>query len=683
MLNDLVFGRTRRKFVSGFLLAIALVVFAGSAPAQMTSGTESLTYTYSVDAPFVNRASTDASTHLDAAGQRIDPYSFDIPRFDPALGSLLRIHFNWRMETVGSRTCSVVLCRVAFGQLNFATDAVDTDREAFVDCTDLDPGNTVTCAGVFAPYGINFPQWAQGTSAFSDLFEYRSTFTLSTVGGELSYLTRSSDKPESWELRVLPELNIVSMDTITRFQLNAVARITVEIRYEYVKSVRVRVLNADESAEVLAIAADGRAFTVLEVSSDVPGRFIIQPNFDATNNNCNYRPHGQYGWSLDGSITEPDQGYLKKSRRLIAGLHPMSTLRIKAAADGGGWEYVGKAIYWAPSKFSELDCASVTRTVPLTVLGYTEGGSLIGETRVGLNIVRPPAILVHGWASNEDIFDNLEARMRQRAFDPALVTRADYRKTACDDFRSNSHVIAQQTDRALQNAASKRVAAAAVDVVAHSLGGILAYAHSNDGGFVRYSEPEGRHEIHSLVALDTPWLGSDWANNSVARSLARLALCRSFSLGAMDDLQPESAGLDSVLSEPANVPIFTVAGLSTSWPKIVAAAGGATYVLQGVPLLNVIVSATAISGVASAPVSETQFGDIVVSQCSQRGGRGRVPMLQRDHEHFSATAGFLTGPYDSTPVIDAILARWSIGVYLPEDSTNFLNPYPLGLDQCE
>jgi pimeloyl-ACP methyl ester carboxylesterase len=657
----------------GLALLLAAHLCCRTAYAQASDQTEIQNYTYVVDAPFNKHTSSSYATDLKPGLVPVDPFVIDIPRHDPKLGTLLRVYFAWHMEIVGTRTCSSS-CQVAVGEMNFTADPLDTIYDGFVRCTDITPGSVWACGGVFFPYGLNFPYWPAGTSNFNDKWDSTSVYTFSAHDESRTFLTKADDLPSNWQLAVLPELKTVPLTGV--ITVNALARVTVTITYEYLKPVRVRVLDHAESFQAAAIAADGRANAVIEVASDSPGGFTVEPDMEANDNGCGYRPAG-YGWALDGSITAPDEVSRKKTSRLVEPGIPIDTPRTSAS---GGTEYVGKAVYWAPSMFAESDCPDTSRTVPLKITAYNDSFVRVDEVRLKLKIVRPPVALVHGFNSDSSIFKALRARLQARAFHPDLVVDGDYKQTSCDGFSMNFRVPERAIENALDAAEQQKVEAEAVDFIAHSMGGLLTYAYASKWP-VQYASPEGSHPIHSLVSLDTPWLGSAWPSNLTARVLIS-AMCKG-KQGALNDLNIDSAPLWGILKNQPNVPVFAVAGVSSAWSSLKSAvnSAGDLVVVKASSLMAAVAAASAI--VDSAPVPETANGDLVVSKCSQMGGVNKSPAFERDQTHMSAP-GLLTGPYDHSQVIDYVMQRWSTGVDPATAASAMLDPLNGGgMRQCE
>jgi pimeloyl-ACP methyl ester carboxylesterase len=177
----------------------------------------------------------------------------------------------------------------------------------------------------------------------------------------------------------------------------------------------------------------------------------------------------------------------------------------------------GFAIYNAPMDFvrnGTTDGAQACRDLGIAV---RIGGAFLPLT---LGIVRPPVFLIHGLWSSPRIWDDF----------PPLGTPSGNADSRFEVFRSDySNVNSKPIYRIVGGSGGgvmvelngwiatykfqKKVAAVQADVVAHSLGGLIARAMPHylpDRYFENATYRRGR--IHKLITIDTPHEGSEFAN---------------------------------------------------------------------------------------------------------------------------------------------------------------------------
>ncbi|MBI4648729.1 MAG: alpha/beta hydrolase [Bacteroidia bacterium] len=88
-----------------------------------------------------------------------------------------------------------------------------------------------------------------------------------------------------------------------------------------------------------------------------------------------------------------------------------------------------------------------------------------------------------------------------------LLLKIDYKVSNSYSFASNANVIPDNIDKILKRARDNNYSAGKVDIVAHSMGGILARQYIQS-----YSHYHDREDVHKLITLNTPHSGSQAAN---------------------------------------------------------------------------------------------------------------------------------------------------------------------------
>ncbi len=249
---------------------------------------------------------------------------------------------------------------------------------------------------------------------------------------------------------------------------------------------------------------------------------------------------------------------------------PLVTVPATLLADG---RHVAFAVYRAPLDFdpSGAFASAAEREISVRATFTPSEGDPIEVVRP-LTLVRPPLVWVHGLCSAPASW--LLSLVGDSRFVSELV---DYRTSNAHDFDTNAPRIRTHVDRALERLRGMHggTAATQVDVVGHSMGGILPRLHVGSGDYRRPAN-FNRGDVHKLITLNTPHAGSPLADlataaqgvgNPLPVTLAlRIAMaCPDIPLGppsAMDDLRVGSSALAALPATP--VPSHAVAGVGGS-----------------------------------------------------------------------------------------------------------------------
>jgi pimeloyl-ACP methyl ester carboxylesterase len=168
---------------------------------------------------------------------------------------------------------------------------------------------------------------------------------------------------------------------------------------------------------------------------------------------------------------------------------------------------------FTPPKF--FDGTGDNRTVDVE-FSFTPniGNGNTSRLRAQLQLVRPPVVLVHGlWSNGAAWSGDYTGSARNNSF--RSVEAADYAATNASSFSINNQRVKTAAAAAIGTSRRKGWAATQVDVVGHSMGGLLTrlYADATD-----YKRPDnlGQGDVRRLITLDTPHWGSSFANLLVA-----------------------------------------------------------------------------------------------------------------------------------------------------------------------
>ncbi len=229
----------------------------------------------------------------------------------------------------------------------------------------------------------------------------------------------------------------------------------------------------------------------------------------------------------------------------------------------------------ADPRLKEKDQGSPARYVLVTGRKGDARGAAVVRSRIELR--RPPVLLVHGLWGDSATWDQFEPLL-QRDINPFFVVRADYSRRPYNNagrLSQNYQVIEQYLRRAEGEASKDKIAATKVDIVAHSMGGLITREYCRQ-------RPSCTEQIHKLITLDTPFRGSGLARllaqtrdreNRLTHPLEHQLLeglrsggctpegsvCRPLG-GAIDDLVPDSPAL-SILPQ-LFLPVHTIVGTS-------------------------------------------------------------------------------------------------------------------------
>ncbi len=294
------------------------------------------------------------------------------------------------------------------------------------------------------------------------------------------------------------------------------------------------------------------------------------------------------------------------------------------------------ALYLAPRDFTRScnsspcqdDMVATSRDVILRL----QAGTTIPST-IPVKIVRPPVVLIHGLWSEAKVWDNfllVNAFMFQ-------TFRVDYKETNGESVDINTYNVEAELDIDLREFKSvSKVAAVQFDLVTHSMGGLLARNLATLNSYRRVVNYR-KGDIHKLITLDTPHLGSQLANKLDSPGLSA-TLCRTlFNVagkkvgGAMKDLEVGSAAIAKLLQPTTPLKARLIAGQATLLQEVKAAL--AFQALTSTPLTVWCKFLLPVGGFAelfSTPEDPAGHSDLIVSVISQLGktiavGRGDPP----------------------------------------------------------
>jgi pimeloyl-ACP methyl ester carboxylesterase len=281
------------------------------------------------------------------------------------------------------------------------------------------------------------------------------------------------------------------------------------------------------------------------------------------------------------------------------------------------------AIYRAPVDFprpaAEFDWALTQRSVTLE-FGSTTTPAYAFD--IPIEILRPPVVLIHGIWSDPTAWNFFDPLWCEPFAPPCpdsrfVVFLADYSSTNGGGFVPKAtRIQAQILDFTKSFKLQKNSAAVQVDVVAHSMGGDIVRAAVLSPIYLRDSNYQ-QGEIHKLITLDTPHLGSEFAT----RMLGTSNLCKSLFEGLTGLLVKGGAIIDLAIGSD----ILKSLKKSTKFPIRAHMVVGIADAQQTSAADNAILALVA-KGLCSdflplggfEEVFKGQPSDLVVSQTSQQ-----------------------------------------------------------------
>ncbi|UOG77424.1 hypothetical protein MTX78_23600 (plasmid) [Hymenobacter tibetensis] len=246
-----------------------------------------------------------------------------------------------------------------------------------------------------------------------------------------------------------------------------------------------------------------------------------------------------------------------------------------------------------------------------------------------IQAVRPPLLLVHGlWSTGEEAFLGLRTKLVEDGLyeSPEQIRYADY--PADQSFAANASRFKSHVSASLQNYSNQKISVSKVDLVGHSMGGLLSRQYIQG--------PDYRQDVNRLITLNTPHSGSPIPNfiNSLSTT-ARVGLVGALIFlgydptnGAVADLSYNSPAIARLNASPntKGVGLHTITTYVTLTPQLPVEQllngqfswGG---LLVGWMALTNPERARDINAYLFNSVYHN-YSDLIVGQNSQRGGLG-------------------------------------------------------------
>ena len=260
------------------------------------------------------------------------------------------------------------------------------------------------------------------------------------------------------------------------------------------------VTNTKQKRVVKGLAADGVSEVMILLDRSVSKIPV---------DNCEYKYH----WTLDKNV-----GYLENQ---------------------DSWD---KVIYHAPKDFPK-DEEGKELTITATLSYWSDG--FPEHVEVPIKLIRTPVLLLHGLHDNVSCWMGLKSYLcnENNMYYPFQVMQGDYSDTNCASFMTNLNVASLRIDSLLTKCRANGYVVEKVDLIGHSMGGILSRLH------VQYNNNQN---VHKVITVNTPHSGSPLGDffeyNSHMRNIIEIYHPWKFDTPAILDLGMNSSATDELLN---------------------------------------------------------------------------------------------------------------------------------------
>jgi pimeloyl-ACP methyl ester carboxylesterase len=193
-----------------------------------------------------------------------------------------------------------------------------------------------------------------------------------------------------------------------------------------------------------------------------------------------------------------DPDFLTKSPKLGT-----STLIIPAAK----LMTIGSALYAAALVQAPAIGAPTSYSSPIVITAQAPGGQLQSTS---IDLVPPPVILIHGIWGTSDSMKNIRAFLAQTSpwSEGAQLLSINYPNSISFNSAASTAALSSGIASAMENLDKEHVVGGRVDIVAHSMGGLLSRYYTTLTSEYNTFRDRNLGRFHEVISLDTPEYGS-------------------------------------------------------------------------------------------------------------------------------------------------------------------------------
>ncbi len=250
-----------------------------------------------------------------------------------------------------------------------------------------------------------------------------------------------------------------------------------------------------------------------------------------------------------------------------------------------------------------------------------------------VRIVRPPLLLLHGlWSKGADAFPGLKSYLvTNRVYESEdLIYFGDY--MADRSLATTTHQVRRQKDALLTRAISNGVSAGRVDIIGHSMGGLVSRNYIQSGIYA--------DDVNRLITLNTPHSGSPLPN--IVRNFYPWVknTMNFFGFnpygGALNNLSLKDSAINLLNAGIANHRSVPVHAITTTKLVNLPSAKSLLNARLGYP--GLVLGCAALQYAAAQPSNDflrnrvfRDENDLIVGLVSQKGGLSDVPVPDQSH----------------------------------------------------
>ena len=258
-----------------------------------------------------------------------------------------------------------------------------------------------------------------------------------------------------------------------------------------------------------------------------------------------------------------------------------------------------------------------------------------------IHVYRAPVVMVHGLWADRKSFESLNQRLvSSNQWMPELTHVVDYSRTNDRFFQDNRFILPYHISETIEAALNNDYSVGKVNVVGHSMGGILTRQYIQSDGYF--------DDICRIITLNTPHSGSQLANflieykHSIGWLLSKVGM--NSSNGAVEDLRVNSEqifDLNRMQPNTDNVPkhaIVTLKNVNEFSQDFINFLMTTRYFMEALLYQTILFN---LSDVVDSQFLENVFNtpqhDLIVAASSQAGGIANETLIV-DQAHMGAAA---------------------------------------------